>query len=69
MVENMNYVGKSVTKDGKVGVIMESFTVDNPESQYTHIFRVMYPDKKRDILIYPFHGDNLNASVQVHGIV
>ena len=50
----MNYTGRSIKRKDKVGIILECHSVDNDASQYTHIFRVMYPDKSKEILIYPF---------------
>ena len=49
----MNYTGRSVKRNDKVGIVVECHTVDNA-SKYTHVLRVMYPDKSKEILIYPF---------------
>ncbi len=46
-------IGKTVKYKltGKTGVIIEGYKVDNPDSLYTDVFKVMYSDKSVEVLI------------------
>ena len=50
--------GRTVKKDGKVGIITKSYATENEDSPYTHILLVNYTDTKTEVLVYPQTEDS-----------
>ena len=49
-----DFIGRTVKhKFGdKVGVVIDGYKIDNKDSQYTDVFKVLYSDKSVEVLIF-----------------